>query len=90
MTFEQAIIKSVRAYFNGKMPDNLMQASEAKKSKYTPDFLADLEKSLLGKEAAKSTDKEVEAPKEPEESDAPMNGLLMPPRPAQSKKKGKK
>ena len=78
MTFEQAIIKSVRAYFNGRMPDNLMQAADSKESKYTPDFLDELEKSLIGKEAAK------ESKEDKEEPDMPMNGLLMPP------KKGKK
>lgn len=87
MTFEQAIIKSVRAYFNGKMPDNLMQATDSKESKYTPDFLDELEKSLIGKEAAKESkeDKEDKEDKvSAEEPDMPMNGLLMPP------KKGKK
>lgn len=84
MTFEQAIIKSVRAYFNGKMPDNLMQATDSKESKYTPDFLDELEKSLIGKEAAKESKKDKEDKVSAEEPDMPMNGLLMPP------KKGKK
>lgn len=84
MTFEQAIIKSVRAYFNGKMPDNLMQAADSKESKYTPDFLDELEKSLIGKEAAKESKKDKEDKVSAEEPDMPMNGLLMPP------KKGKK
>jgi len=81
MTFEQAIVKSVRAYFNGKMPDNLMQAADSKESKYTPDFLDELEKSLIGKEAAKKDKEDTVSAEEP---DMPMNGLLMPP------KKGKK
>ena len=81
MTFEQAIVKSVRAYFNGKMPDNLMQATDSKESKYTPDFLDELEKSLIGKEAAKEDKEDTVSA---EELDMPMNGLLMPP------KKGKK
>lgn len=84
MTFEQAIIKSVRAYFNGKMPDNLMQAADSKESKYTPDFLDELEKSLIGKEAAKESKEDKEDKVSAEEPDMPMNGLLMPP------KKGKK
>ncbi len=84
MTFEQAIIKSVRAYFNGKMPDNLMQATDSKESKYTPDFLDELEKSLIGKEAAKESKEDKEDKVSAEEPDMPMNGLLMPP------KKGKK
>lgn len=84
MTFEQAIIKSVRAYFNGKMPDNLMKAADSKESKYTPDFLDELEKSLIGKEAAKESKKDKEDKVSAEEPDMPMNGLLMPP------KKGKK
>jgi hypothetical protein len=84
MTFEQAIIKSVRAYFNGKMPDNLMQAADSKESKYTPDFLDELEKSLIGKEAAKKDKENKEDTVSVEELDMPMNGLLMPP------KKGKK
>ena len=81
MTFEQAIVKSVRAYFNGKMPDNLIQAADSKESKYTPDFLDELEKSLIGKEAAKKDKEDTVSAEEP---DMPMNGLLMPP------KKGKK
>lgn len=84
MTFEQAIIKSVRAYFNGKMPDNLMKAADSKESKYTPDFLDELEKSLIGKEAAKESKEDKEDKVSAEEPDMPMNGLLMPP------KKGKK
>jgi len=84
MTFEQAIVKSVRAYFNGKMTDNLMQAADSKESKYTPDFLDELEKSLIGKEAAKKDKENKEDTVSAEELDMPMNGLLMPP------KKGKK
>ena len=84
MTFEQAIVKSVRAYFNGKMPDNLIQAADSKESKYTPDFLDELEKSLIGKEAAKEDKENKEDTVSAEEPDMPMNGLLMPP------KKGKK
>lgn len=30
MTFEQAIVKSVRAYFKGKDPQNLMDVAEGK------------------------------------------------------------
>ena len=59
MTFEQAIVKSVRAYFKGKDPQNLMDVAEGKAledeadapdtktAKYTRSFMEELEASLL-------------------------------------------
>lgn len=55
MTFEEAIIKSVKAYLNGELPTELMGTS--KETKYTPEYFDELEEELL-KESGK--DKEVE------------------------------
>jgi hypothetical protein len=55
MTFEEAIIKSVKAYLKGEMPTELMGTS--KETKYTPEYFDELEEELM-KEPAK--EKEVE------------------------------
>ena len=55
MTFEEAIIKSVKAYLNGEMPTELIGTS--KETKYTPEYFDELEEELM-KEPAK--EKEVE------------------------------
>jgi len=47
MTFEEAIIKSVKAYLDGEMPTELMGASE--ESKYTPEYFDELEEELMKK-----------------------------------------
>jgi hypothetical protein len=44
MTFEEAIVKSVKAYLEGDMPKELMEAS--KETKYTPEYFDELEKEI--------------------------------------------
>lgn len=75
MTFEQAIVKSVRAYFKGKDPQNLMDVAEGKAleddadaldtktAKYTRSFMEELEASLLEPESESKTKKSKAAAK---------------------------
>ena len=56
MTFEEAIIKSVKAYLEGEMPTELMGAS--KETKYTPEYFDELEEELM--KDPKKNKKEVE------------------------------
>ena len=75
MTFEQAIVKSVRAYFKGKDPQNLMDVAEGKAleddadapdtktAKYTRSFMEELEASLLEPESESKTKKSKAATK---------------------------
>jgi|TARA_R110002153_G_scaffold87321_3_gene216091 hypothetical protein len=59
MTFEEAIIKSVKAYLDGEMPTELMGA--AKETKYTPEYFDELEEELVNKpQKPKKKKKEVE------------------------------
>jgi len=55
MTFEEAIKKSIKAYFAGKMPTELGAVSED--LKYTREYLDDLEEKLVGKKKKKSSKK---------------------------------
>lgn len=50
MTFEEAVRKSIIAYFNGEDPTELMNASEGE-IKYTREYMDEVEKELLGKDA---------------------------------------
>lgn len=57
MTFEEAIIKSVKAYLDGEMPSELVGAS--KETKYTPEYFDELEEELMKKpEKTKEVDDE--------------------------------
>lgn len=53
MTFEQAIVKSVRAYFKGKDPQNLMDVAEGKALEDEADALGTSD--ALDKKTAKYT-----------------------------------
>ena len=50
MTFEEAIRKSIKAYFNGQDPSALIETMEGG-SKYTREYFDETEKELLGKDA---------------------------------------
>lgn len=45
MTFEEAIIKSIKAYLDGEMPQELLEVSED--TKYTPEYFDELEKDIM-------------------------------------------
>mgnify|MGYP003121811741 CR=1 FL=1 len=45
MTFEEAIVKSVKAYLDGTVPKELLEVSED--SKYTPEYFDELEKEIM-------------------------------------------
>lgn len=82
MTFEQAIVKSVRAYFSGKDPQNLMDVAEGKAleddadapdkktAKYTRSFMEELEASLLEPEPEPKKKKSKAATKVKDAEDA--------------------
>lgn len=55
MTFEEAVRKSIRSYFKGKEPTAMKEAKG--EIKYTMKFFDDLEKQVLGKDAAKKDKK---------------------------------
>ncbi len=57
MTFEEAVIKSIKAYLEGEMPQELMEVN--KDSKYTPEYFDALEKEIM----------EGPSEEEPEEND---------------------
>lgn len=50
MTFEEAIRMSIKAYFNGKDPSNLLETMEGE-LKYSRDYFDSAEKELLGQDA---------------------------------------
>lgn len=62
MTFEEAIIKSVRKYYAGKDPEALMEASEDG-FKYTREYFDELEAELV------PSDKKTKSKKDDEEVD---------------------
>lgn len=51
MKFEEAIIKSIKAYREGKDPDELFKV--VGKVKYTREYFDELEKSLVGEKKDK-------------------------------------
>lgn len=58
MTFEEAIRKSIKAYFDGKDPTNLLETMEGG-MKYSREYFDQAEKELLGKDApAEETEQE--------------------------------
>jgi len=59
MTFEEAVRKSIKAYFAGKDPENFISAHE-NGFKYDRQYFDDLEVELLGEEDAKPTTDEKE------------------------------
>ena len=59
MTFEQAIRKSIKAYFNGEDPTELLAQTEGE-MKYTRDYFDQAESDLLGKDAPVEQDGEEE------------------------------
>jgi hypothetical protein len=46
MTFEDAVRKSIKAYFEGKDPENLLEAMGG--TKYTREYFDEMEEELLG------------------------------------------
>jgi hypothetical protein len=65
MTFEEAIRKAIKAYRDGKDPDELMKVKGGK-STFTRDYFNDLEEEIVGKDSKKSkkkkkSDEELEA-----------------------------
>ena len=65
MTFEEAVRKSIKAYFNGEDPTALIDATEGG-AKYTREYFDELEADLLGKKAAEETDEDMETEGEEE------------------------
>lgn len=51
MTFEEAVLKSIKAYYNGKQPKELLAVQNSKK--YSKEFFDNLEEQLLGGKKAK-------------------------------------
>jgi hypothetical protein len=65
MTFEEAIRKAIKAYREGKDPEELMKVKGGE-SKFTRDYFNDLEEEIVGKDSKKSkkkkkSDEELEA-----------------------------
>lgn len=62
MTFEEAVRKSIKAYFDGRDPENFLSAMG--KVKYTRDYFDELEEEMVGdpkaKKKSKPTDNEEE------------------------------
>jgi len=50
MTFEEAVRKSIRAYFDGKDPSMLLETMEGE-MKYSREYFDQAEQELLGKDA---------------------------------------
>ena len=60
MTFEEAIVVSVRKYYQGKMPEKLMETIDGE-MKYTPEYFDELEEELLNpKKKSKETEEDLE------------------------------
>lgn len=60
MTFEEAIVVSVRKYYQGKMPEELMGVKDGE-MKYTPEYFDELEEELLNpKKKSKETEEDLE------------------------------
>lgn len=57
MTFEEAIRKSIKSYYEGKMPEAFMK--ESGPQKYTPEFFDEMEDKIVsGKDSKKKKKKE--------------------------------
>lgn len=56
MTFEEAIRKAIKAYREGKDPEELIKA-KGKKLSYDRDYFNGLEKEIVGKDSKKSKKK---------------------------------
>lgn len=57
MRFEEAVVKAVRAYYRGEIPEKTFEAFPD--MKYTPQYFADFEKTLIedmGDEAGERID----------------------------------
>jgi hypothetical protein len=68
MKFEEAVVKAIRAYYRGEVPEKTYEVFPD--MKYTPEYFAEFEKSLLeemGEDAGERLD---EAPEEETEEDA--------------------
>tara|TARA_E500000178_G_scaffold301546_1_gene310504 strand:- start:474 stop:668 length:195 start_codon:yes stop_codon:yes gene_type:complete len=57
MTFEEAIVVSVRKYYQGKMPEKLMETKEGE-LKYTREYFDELEEELLNPKKKTKEDEE--------------------------------
>jgi hypothetical protein len=57
MTFEEAIVVSVRKYYQGKMPEKLMETKEGG-MKYTSEYFDELEEELLNPKKKTKEDEE--------------------------------
>lgn len=57
MTFEEAIVVSVRKYYQGKMPEKLMETKEGE-PKYTREYFDELEEELLNPKKKTKKDEE--------------------------------
>lgn len=58
MTFEEAVRKSIKAYFEGKDPENLLEAMGG--TKYTREYFDEMEEELLGEKPEPEMDEEEE------------------------------
>jgi len=56
MTFEEAVRKSIKAYFSGKDAENFL--SENGDLKYTREYFDEMEEELVGKEAKEKRSKD--------------------------------
>lgn len=54
MTFEEAIRKAIKAYRDGKDPDELMKAKGKTTLSYDREYFDGLEEEIVGKDAKKS------------------------------------
>jgi len=57
MTFEEAIVISVRKYYQGKMPEKLMETKKGE-VKYTREYFDELEEELLNPKKKTKKDEE--------------------------------
>ena len=58
MQFEEAVRKSIKAYFSGKMADNFL--AENGETKYAPEYFDEIEEGIVGKDAKKKRSKDGE------------------------------
>ena len=55
MQFEEAVRKSIEAYFNGEDASNFLEAGGS--TKYTREYFDSMEEDILGKDAGKKKNK---------------------------------
>lgn len=66
MTFEEAIIKAVKKYYEGRDPEELLESQEGE-SKYTREYFDELEEELLESDTKKKSKKKKKKDEEEQE-----------------------